>query len=82
MAQIHGIQARAGAITCRGKRHLLANLPHSERYRGNMPADQGQGHQLNTAQAIQERNSRGTDPPIGGYFGRWTAAKTSPMQSI
>ena len=43
MAQIHGIQARAGAITCRQGHHLLAELPHSERYRGNMPADQGTG---------------------------------------
>ena len=43
MAQIHGIQARAGAITCRGNLHPLAEPPHSERYRGNMPADQGTG---------------------------------------
>ena len=33
MAQIHGIQGH----------HLLAELPYSERYRGNMPADQGTG---------------------------------------
>lgn len=59
MAQIHGIQARAGAITCRGKRHLLANLPHSERYRDNMPADQGHRQQQHAAQATQESTCRG-----------------------
>lgn len=59
MAQIHGIQARAGAITCRGNLHPLAEPPHSERYRGNMPADQAHRQQQHAAQATQESTCRG-----------------------
>lgn len=69
MAQIHGIQARAGAITCRQGHHLLAELPHSERYRGNMPADQAHRQQQHAAQATQESTCRGIIFDIGRYFG-------------
>ena len=52
MAQIHGIQAIARAITCRQGHHLLAELPYNERYRGNMPADQAHRQQQHAAQAL------------------------------